>query len=268
MRFILLLLVFSLTATAQNFPGKRPELLLNKTVKIVPLSDVALHYKQGYEGFYSDEYMSEPYAENKSRKTRPDALTNRMLKVTAVEPYPLPGQLNHKIVLQDTITSEKLYYEFSDTAEAKGNYHFEVIGGLKYPPDFYCDYIEQQNGEAGTGQTFTATIAEGITVTKHIKGKGQNYTMEVRTVQTYISMVRGVILVTEDGRQIHKPDVQAEVLASVNDNLVYTATFDLTAQEVLLLGQSKVVSGKISKFEKTYTDGEKLKEMVNCLKRK
>ena len=171
MRFILLLLVFSFTATAQNFPGKRPTLLLNKTVKVKPLDETVLHYNQGYDNFYSDVYLSEPYAENKSRKTSHDSLANRVLKVTAVEPYPLPGQLNYKIQLQDTIKNKTLYYEFSEQAEARGNYYFEVIGGLTYPPDFYCDYVEQINGEAGMGQTFTATIAEGITVTKLKKGQ-------------------------------------------------------------------------------------------------
>jgi hypothetical protein len=261
-------ILISLTAAAQDFPGKRPALLLDKTVKVIPLDKTVLAYRQGYDNFYRDNYLSEPYAENKNRKTDHDALANRTLKVTAIEPYPLPGELNYKVQLQDTINNETIYYEYSELAEARDNYYFEVIGGLTYPPDFYCDYIEQENDESGTGQTFTTAIVEGLTITKIKRGKNAQYVMEVRSVQSIISMVKGITLVLESGHQVTKPDVQAEVLPSGNDNLVYVSTFELTPYEVSLLSQSKVVSGKVSKFDVTYAEGDKLQQMMQCMVKK
>lgn len=266
---ILLSAIFiSLTATAQDFPGKRPMLLMDKTVKVKPLEKTVLAYRQGYDNFYRDTYLSEPYAENKSRKTKHEALANRTLKVTAIEPYPLPGELNYKVQLLDTINNETVYYEYSELAEARGTYNFEVIGGLTYPSDFYCDYIEQENDESGTGETFTTAIVEGLTVTKSKRGKTAQYTMEVRSVQSIISMTKGVTLAMENGLQIYKPDVQAEVLPSGNDNLVYVAKLELTPHEVSLLQQSKIVSGKISKFDIIYTEGDKLQQMMQCMAKK
>lgn len=270
MKITLLLsaILISITAIAQDFPGKRPTLLLDKTVKVKPMDKTVLAYRQGYDNFYRDNYLSEPYAGNKNRKTDHNALANRVLKVTAIEPYPLPGELNYKVQLRDTVNNETIFYEYSELAQARDNYYFEVVGGLTYPPDFYCDYIAQENDESGTGETFNTAIVEGLTITKIKRGKNAQYIMEVRSVQSIISMVKGVTLVLESGHQIIKPDVQAEVLPSGNDNLVYVAKLELTPHEISLLQQSKVVSGKVSKFDIIYTEGDKLQQMMQCMLKK
>jgi len=253
-------LFFTTAAFAQDSPGKRPQLLLDKVVKVKPLPKGMLAYQQGYDSFYADENLMKRYAENKSKKTNHEALANRMLKVTAVEPV---QGANYKIKLQDTISNETIFYKFNETCEAKGNYYFEVVGGLDYPADFFCDYVKHESTPAGE-QKITAIITEGIKITKVSKGKSSNYIMEVRTVEDHISMLPGIALVMENGLHISKPEVHADVTAS-NDNLLYIATFELTPHEVSLLSQSRIVSGKISKFDKTYKEGEKLRQMVKCM---
>lgn len=255
-------LLISLTTFAQNSPGKRPSLLLDKLVIVQPLQKTVLAYQKGYDSFYADENLLERYAENKNKKTDHDALANRVLRVKAVEPFPLQGAPDYKIVLQDTLSKETIFYKFNELAANKGNYYFEVVGGLNYPPDFYCDYIQQDK------DALIAMLTEGISVKKIVVAKTVKYIMEVRTIEETISMVPGITLVMENGLQIVKPDVHAEVSASSNDKLIYIASFALTPHEVSLLGQSRIVSGKISKFDKTYREGEKLKQMVKCMGRK
>lgn len=264
----LTLFLISLSTFAQDSPGKRPALLMDKSVKIKPIPKTVLAYQQGYDSFYTDENLLKKYAENKSHKTNHDALANRVLKVTAVEPLPAQGAKNYKIKLQDTLSNETIFFKFNELSENKGMYYFEVIGGLTYPPDFFCDYLQEKTDPATGEQKIMATLTEGITVSKTTRGKSPNYIMEVRTVEPIISMMRGVSFVMENGLQVVKPEVECQMVVSSNDNLVYTASFELTPHEVSLLTQSRIVSGKISKFEKKYNDGEKLRQMLKCMSKK
>jgi len=258
---LLVTILLSLTAVAQDSPGKRPALLIDKTVKIKPIEKGILANQKGYDSFYADADMAKRYSENKSRKTTYEALANRIFQVTAVEPVVGQGN-NYKIKLQDTIKDETVYFKFNEASERQGHYYFEVLGGLQYPPDFYCDFVQQESGNKTV-----AMITEGLTITKNGSGKGAKYTMEVRAVEQIISLLPGVTLTLDNGAQITKAGAEAQMVVSDNDNIVYTATFDLTPQEISLLGQSKVVSGKISKFGKVYAEGEKLRQMVRCLQK-
>jgi hypothetical protein len=264
---LLAALFVSILSTAQNSPGMRPELLLSKTVKVKPLTEGELNYQKGYDAFFEDDKMVNRYAANKSNRTRHDALANRYFKVTDIRPYDSQGIKNYLIQLQDTVKNESLYYKYTKLSESQNKYYFEVVGGLKYPDDFYCDYINENTDKATGEKKIIASITEGLHVVKIKKGKDVKYRLEAVTVEQVISMLRGVTLVLEDGRKFEKPDAEA-VMLTRNDNIVYTATIELTTADVVMLTQSKVVSGKISKFEKKYTEGDKLQGMLKCLMKK
>lgn len=263
--FLLFALILSVIAIAQDSPGMRPELLLEKTVKVKPLPDGVLAYEKGYDSFFTDEKMYRRYAENKDRRTKPEALANRVFKVADVKPYTSYGNENFLIKLLDSINNEHIYYKFNKYSESQGKYYFEVLGGLEYPADFYCDFLTQTTDKATGEQKITASISEGLHIIKIKKGKEVSYKLEAVTVEQVISMLRGVTLVFEDGRRIEKPDAEAVMGTNKNDNIVYIATVNLTPTEVSMLSQAKVVGGKISKFEKKYTEGGKLSGMLKCL---
>ena len=257
-------LILSTVAAAQDFPGKRPSLLTDKTIRVKPLPKGVLTYQQGYSGFYTDENLQKVYAETGNSKISVhETLADRTFKV--IDVHPLKAE-DYRISLQDTIKNETIFFRYNESDEAKGGYYFEVIGGLAYPPDFFCDYL-QLEGTPDGAQRASAIITEGIKISKVTRGKTVQYTMEVRTVEEIISMLKGVSLVMENGLQIVRPDIHAEMFEA-NDRLVYVATFELTPHEVSLLWQSKIVSGKISKFEKVYNEGEKLRQMVKCMNSK
>lgn len=261
-------LLISITAAAQDSPGLRPELLLDKTVKVKPLTDGELAYEKGYDAFFTDAAMAKKYAETKDRRTKHDALANRYFKVKEIKPYDSYGNQNFLIQLQDTVKNELVYYKYNKYSESQKKYYFEVVGGLKYPADFYEDFLTETIDKTTGEKKIAASISEGLHVVKIKKGKEVKYKLEAVTVEQVISMLRGVSLVLEDGRKLEKPEAEAVMGTNKNDNIVYTASMELTGAEVAMLTQSKVIGGKISKFEKKYTEGEKLKEMLKCLMRK
>lgn len=261
-------LLICITTKAQDSPGLRPELLLEKTVKVKPMTDGELAYEKGYDSFFCDAGMVKKYTETKDRRTKHSAMANRFFKVKAVKPYDVYGNTNYAIQLTDTVTNEEIYYKYNKFSESQKKYYFEVIGGLKYPADFYCDFLTEATDKATGEHKISASISEGLHVIKIRKGKNVTYKLEVVTVEQVISMLRGVTLVLEDGRKLEKPDAEAVMAANKNDNINYIASVEITTAELAMLTQSKVVSGKISKFEKKFTEGEKFKEMLKCLKSK
>ena len=85
---LLIALFFSLIITAQDHPGKRPELLLGKEVTIIDLtgndySDISK--EKGYQRFYTDKEVLSKYKENSKHNTEYEALFNKTFTVKNVE---------------------------------------------------------------------------------------------------------------------------------------------------------------------------------------
>lgn len=258
--FAILLLITG--ASAQDSPGLRPELLLAKNVKIKPLPAAALITKKGYHDFYTDAALHQRYAQNKNQGTKADALENRVLKVVSVEPYIFQNEKSYRVKLTDTIKNETIYYKFNRNSEKLGNYYFEVLGGLTYPDDFFCDYLKTpvaQNGE----QKILAILDEGVSIIKVKKGKTVKYLLEAAIMETTVSMKRGINLNLESGHKIERPE-QEITMGTKNDHVTYTTSFELTPAEVSQLAASPVKDWKIAGFERKFNEGAKLAGMVQC----
>ncbi|MGV3459910.1 MAG: hypothetical protein ACO1N9_05575 [Flavobacterium sp.] len=260
-----LLFAFLLMMTgisAQDSPGLRPELLVAKNVKIKPLPEAAVITRKGYHDFYTDAALHQRYAQNKNQGTTYTALENRVLKVVSVEPYIFQNEKSYRVKLADTIKNETIYYKFSKNSEKLGNYYFEVLGGLTYPDDFFCDYLKTpmaQNGE----QKIIAALDEGVTITKVKKGKTVTYMLEANIMETTVSMKRGISFTLESGHKIERPE-QEITMGSKNDHVTYTTTFELTPAEVSQLAASPVKDWKIAGFERNFKEGAKFAGMVKC----
>lgn len=248
--------------SAQDSPGLRPELLIAKNVKIKPLPDAAIITKKGYHDFYTDAALHQRYAQDKNQGTKADALENRVLKVVAVEPYIFQNEKSYRVKLADTIKNETIYYKFNKNSEKLGKYYFEVLGGLTYPDDFFCDYLKipaSQDGE----QKVLAILDEGVSVVKVKKGKTVAYHLEANIMETTVSMKRGISFMLESGHKIERP-AQEITLGTKNDHVTYKASFELTPAEVSQLAASPVKDWKISGFERKFIEGKKLQGMVQC----
>lgn len=132
----------------ESYPHKRPELMLGKQVKVLPMSERDKQTWHGYENFYSNAKSLDRYKSIPGRiETKPEALEGRIFTVTKVEKqngFDSTAEKDYKYIytLEDVKTKEVLYYIFLPGYDRSRLYYLEVIGGLDLPADFYCDYID------------------------------------------------------------------------------------------------------------------------------
>ena len=102
---LLLSLFFSLIITAQDHPGKRPELLIGKEVTIIDLTGqeyTDVSKEKGYQRFYTDKEVLYKYKENSHHNTEYEELFNKTFIVKKVEltPSKYGGKSYHIITLE------------------------------------------------------------------------------------------------------------------------------------------------------------------------
>ncbi|HYD91576.1 MAG TPA: hypothetical protein VEA37_08845, partial [Flavobacterium sp.] len=200
---LLIALFFSLIITAQDHPGKRPEMLLGKEVTVKELPPESQAW--GYESFYKDEKMLYCYEDNGDNRTKHEALANKTFTVVSVQPgVNIIGVPMHIIKLKasdGTLFFLEYYYN--------SKYYFQVKGGLEYPADFYCDYITASL--YGQTEIYEIQPYDAIKLSKIKLGEKKDYLLSLSTLQAEIDLTEGVIITLENGSKIIKPDLEAEV---------------------------------------------------------
>lgn len=149
--------------TQENNPYKRPELLLNKQLKVLPLE--YKNYRGGYQGFKDPNTVGKAYDQiGITLRSREESLVGRIFTVKEVtytggdhkEDY----LKSYRLTLEDQ-KGEVLYYNYNyEYVEGDNYYPFEVVGGLDLPADFYGDYIATDKS-MGNGQTIYAFRKKG-----------------------------------------------------------------------------------------------------------
>lgn len=256
-------LLLSLSAIAQNFPEKRPELLLGKELKVKPLKENKKG--EGYEYFYSDPKMRDSYLREKVyfSVTPAGGLVGRVFKVTAVDADP-ERKGKARLTLVDQTKGETIYYSY--LSYLKHDFYFEVIGGLKLPTDLYCDFITEKKDKF-TGETiYTTELLYLKTFTKIKKGAGAKYYMSISDYnkEEYLGK-KGVIILLENNKRIDKPEVVIEVSPDGDRGFRYTATFELTLKDVNLLIDNKMTDTRIYIFDNVVSDNDCFYGMFGCL---
>jgi len=254
---LLIALFFSLIITAQDHPGKRPELLLGKevTVKELPLNLQAT----GYEGFYINEKLIIHYADNQKYKSKHDALANKTFKVLSVEPgIDMAGIPRYKVKLQaadETI----VFYEFKDL----NDYYFTVKGGLDYPADFYCDFIN----ETRSGNTMSYRIDAKYNCRLHkITNEGRSaYFLDVSAVEDTPDRTKGLTIYLDNGAKIERPDVAPKMDVTSGGLYRHECKIDITDKELELLKQHVIKNFRIGAWSEDVVDGEFIKNALPCL---
>ncbi len=135
--YLLCLSVFS----QESYPYKRPELLVGKTVKVIPFTKFWLEYHCGYMNFYTDPKCYDIYKPCNPTSSLHEALSNKEFNVTDMTEGKGYQSVLYIYKLEDTTNKEVLYYEY-DRKSSGADFSFEVKGGLDLPADFYCDYVE------------------------------------------------------------------------------------------------------------------------------
>ena len=169
MKKIILLLAFftTIASKAQNFPADHIELLEGKELKVMPLPESSQPY--GYRNFYSDSKLKKVYKEKK-HSTPYNVLVGKVFKVLSYEPYlNLIGQQRYKLKLENEDTGI-LYYEYDPSFEY--DFNFEVIGGLVFSEEFYCEQIMEKSTST-IEQYLETPMKDGVQLTKLFSGIAQ-----------------------------------------------------------------------------------------------
>lgn len=258
-KFTFLLLFLSITLMAQNYPNKMPELLLGKQVKIIE-SQMSSNPKYGYTHFFADT-LPKQYMPNGRGYSERTALLGKQFTVTEIrDKTPKKARPMYRVKLEAPDKSV-VYYHYSPS-RGPSDYPFEVIGGLDYPPDFYCSYLEKD--ELTNNERYIAQLENG-SLTKNVVDGKISYSLEV--VEFLVSegkMEKGIALILDNDKYITYKD--AVVIPSYHNGkeYKYRRDFDLTAKEIELLKKHKILGVRIADKVIKMPNGEKLQEILKC----
>ena len=263
-KFILLFaLLLSIGAAAQTFPGKRPDLLLGKEIKVKPIQ--LSQYVKGYKDFYSNDKLTSNYLAKDmyTHHTEIAALEGRVFKVTAVDPIPERDKY-FRLTLLDELKKETLYYKYY--AGFEPDFNFEIIGGLQFPADFYCEYIKQENLEGGKIK-FATSPQDGITFTKTRDGNVTIYFMKINIRTNEKQTGKGAVVTLENGKVIKKPEAKTagDDTPDKYGSYFYATIFPLTLEDIELLIDYKITGVKVMNASDPVLGGNMLKGMFACL---
>ena len=254
---LLTALLFAFIINAQDYPGKRPELLIGKEVKV---KDIEIAQQFGYTGFYNSEVLDEAYP-NGGIHTKKELLLGKIFKVIDIKRGNCRlGGICFVIKLE--LDNKYLYYQYDPTLISF--YPFEVIGGLELPKDVYCDLLRVANLSKGT--TYETKKVEGIDITKSIWDGKTKYSMFVNIFGNIrVSNPKGVIIILEGDKKIVKPSNIVGMEYHDGKSYRYTSSVELTLQEIELLKTNKIIGVSLDSIGSEIQMGDVIKGMVYCL---
>lgn len=258
---LLLLLLISETTFSQNFPASNIELLSGKELKVLPKKENL--QKNGYYDFYTDENLKKVYDENNTYNSKYSSLVGKIFKVIEILPYKtILGKDEFKLLIENNETG-KLYFKYDPEFDA--NYPFEVIGGLKFPEDFYCKKITK-TVDKFTGKTEYNTNSGGIFFLKVVKGKISKIYLSINQPGATLTIgKKGLTILLENNKKIEKPN--ADIKANSNGSGgYYNSTFvELTLAEINLLKVNNMTDLRLYVNDSEVENGTKYKELLKCL---
>lgn len=257
---LVITLLFTFAASAQ-FPGSKPELLLNKELKVL---DSNSPKEYGYRDFYKDHELEKVYACCQRYNSKYEKLVNRTFKVTAVEPIKGVKSAGGKyfcLTLQEG--KETLYFKYD--SEYEMSFPFEVIGGIELPADFYCERVLTRKNEE-LNYFFISEPSEGIVF---YKAKPDNMIINAVGItipsDTPKPIGKGVSITLENGHVIDYPDNEVEAIDNGLGGSAYRATIGLSDEEVELIKQYKIVKVSVNGIEAKVERGISHRGVFNCM---
>jgi hypothetical protein len=255
----LILLLTAYALHAQNYPYRRPELLLNKEVKIKELHQLDL--QDGYSNFRSDPEGLDIYEEIKYKGSKPEALAGRTFKVTEIKGGKTSFRTaKYVLTLQDD--KETIYYTYNIP---DNDYYFEVIGGLDVSGDFYCDYVAEVAGEMGEKVYKQTENRIGLMFEKVINTSTKKAEYVLHFNEQSVKPTPkgfGVVIMLDNGQKIDLPKSLV-----IKDDSAYKAAITLTTAHINLLKSHKITNFKLLEHEGSVTieQGWLLRGVLQCL---
>lgn len=262
MRKITLLLCFTFTTILcqAQFPAQHPELLLNKEVKILPLSPVLQEY--GYRDLHKTAEMKIT-----EKAIKHSSIVQKTFIVTEVTPYEKYGSVKFKIKLESTVNGI-FYYDYNPKYDFE--YILEVVGGLELPDDIYCADITTETDKFTSEKISKSPYSEGVSFIKITKESKSKIYISINEIgNTVVVGKTGLILLLENGKRIEKPNAQIDVKVNSGytgaTGYVYSAFVELNSEDIKLLLDNVITDNRLYIYDGTIKNGKKLQDYLNCL---
>ena len=256
-KILLVALILISFNTQAQFPGKHPEILLNKDVKVIPLSQTLQSI--GYSDFHKNDKVS---ISDKSIKH--EILADKNFKVTDIKPYEKYGSSRYILKLEGA-DKTVFYYDYDPKYDFK--YQLEVIGGLQLPEGFYCEDIVIETDKFTGDIRKSSPTHEGVYFLKSTKNGTSTYYLSIKERGATPKVgATGLILLLTNGKRIEKPTVPIDVKVNTGgDGYMYNAFVSLTDEDIKLLSENQITDNRLYVFDGTIKNGQILSEYLKCL---
>jgi hypothetical protein len=258
---LLIVMLCSIAMAAQDYPGKAIEMLDGKELKVKKLL-TPTSIERGYRGFYTDAKYQKIY-KKKGFGTDIKALEGKVFKVVSY----VKDMGQYTVTLQNNEIGT-LYYRYDPTYDRE--YNFEVIGGLTFPPGFFCDKLLSDRQWISSQAAYIYTAKTPSKNDLSVVESGDGYIFDaLLTTDSDSNEARqgGVTLYLANGKEVSWPDVRVEAEVS-GKSFNYKAQPVLTAAQIVLLKESPIVRKKIGAIEQPVEKGDMLREYIKCLCKK
>lgn len=256
-----IVMLFSIALSAQKDPGKNPEVLVGKQLKIASTPTRKL---DGFQWFFTDAEQTKVFSccgSGGSYHSTFESLDGRTFKVDEVT-HIKNGYYSIKI----TDAKGTLYYKYNSSFTS--DFPFEIIGGLQPAATNACSLIGVTND--AEFDVYTAVV-EDIAIMKQFDkvDKSVKYFLRIAVQSTTLKKdIKTAVVMMENNKEISRTNAQVEMKVADNGKYEYTTYIELTNEEVALLKSNKVFAALISTFDARVTKGSLFKELVNCLESK
>lgn len=259
-----IMVLLPVVASAQDFPGKHPEILIGTKVKPIDIRKERQEYK--YENFYkSFNFKSDNriFPIKRGSYSNYDSLVNRIFDVKEVyDKMGVTYLLLHNEDIGDVYYNYSKYYEHS--------FELKIVDFTSIKKDVFCnsDHISKVESKVDESITYYARVSDyGNTITKvKEKGKSSYYLSLSKNSTGYATPSNGLTILFEDNTRLKFPN--EEVRASVTSSgYSYSVFHRLTPNEIKILKSKRITDYKLSFLENSLSelDGIKLKYLMECL---
>lgn len=268
------LLIMSTFCYSQSFPGKNPNLLVNKTV--IAKEKTGNPSLRDYKNFYSEydkkkneiSFSAKHLLQEKHNLGTPyDKLVGKEFLVTEVLSLKRNFSSSpdeYALVLQNDEFGT-VYYKYNSSMPVL--FELEVIGGIQYPEGMFCDEIEKVVDKFDGKITYRTPMEQGIQFIKVLsKGKETVY-LSVRNSGSTANVGKtGLTVLFEDGTKFERPLAKIDV--DVNrSNFVYSSFEPISKSELKIFSEKIIADTRLYVYDASVNKdvASIIKEYVKCI---
>ncbi len=252
-------------ASAQDFPGRNPEILIGTKVKPITKNEKLQPY--GYDNFYSStDFTSKNrlFLNDKKTSSVYESLVNKTFEVIDVKKESV-----YDYIILENKELGKVYYKYSKFY--KHSFELEIIdfSGITKErlcnSDFISKYVDKFDGKT----TYRAKINDYDSIVKEITKEGQVsifLSLSARS-STYVAGMEGIKLLFEDTTQLEFPTTKISSIVSRDGGYLFSIYHKLNDKDIEILKTKVITDYRMYHMDITFSklDGVKLKYLLDCI---